>query len=157
MLWFLLAFIWGNGDNIPSFASLAFVSVNLSYFFSFQHPDRSFHNYRAWRSGDRRILCCSEASIDGSYGSKIGIGFVGILEYRVLSSDKLCEFYGNSSSREGRIKRILKKKRKKKNSLGSGTNPLQANNFIKEFRNKWNSFLSCISVEKRVNLCPISF
>ena len=39
--------------------------------------DEPFHNFGAWRSGDRWILCSSGTSCDGFGSSKIVKGFVG--------------------------------------------------------------------------------
>ena len=41
-------------------------------------PDRLFHNFRASRSGNRRILCSSETSIDGFLDYNIVKGSVGL-------------------------------------------------------------------------------
>ena len=39
-------------------------------------PDEPFPNFRASKSVDRRILCSSESSNDGSQSSKMGKGLV---------------------------------------------------------------------------------
>ena len=42
-----------------------------------KQPDKPFLNFRASRSGDRRILCSSGKSCDGIRSSKIVTGSVG--------------------------------------------------------------------------------
>ena len=48
-----------------------------------QMPDEPFHNFRASKSVDRRILCTSGASCDGFWSSNIGKWFVGWLHENI--------------------------------------------------------------------------
>ena len=49
-------------------------------------PDRPFHNFRAPRSGDRRILCSSGESCDGFLSTEVAKKSVGYLDCILLRS-----------------------------------------------------------------------
>ena len=51
----------------------------LQFKFGYWFPDELFHNFRASRSGDRRVLCYSGTSCDGFWSSEIVKGFVGFV------------------------------------------------------------------------------
>ena len=61
------------------FSFLMLLSSPLSLPRQLFTPNRPFHNFRASKSGDRLILCCSETSSDGEFwGSKVARGSVGL-------------------------------------------------------------------------------
>ena len=55
-------------------------------------PDEPFLNFRASRSGDRRILCNSRTSCNGFWSVKVVKGLVGFCWYHFKQSD-LCNFF----------------------------------------------------------------
>ena len=83
-------------------------------------PDRTFHNFRASRSGHQRILCSSETPIPGFRGSKMVKCSVGYYMSGIELSHLSCRFETASVIQQTLLVRLnlsLGKFRKSRRSL----------------------------------------